>query len=164
MAGSTKQTYRILIVTQWFYHRITHWPKERAFQVKLLPSSTDLVLSHIRQHFWIIQGRQTVKEISRLCPQCIKQKAKPGQLQMRELPRERMEAYAFPFTRTPVYYYPREVGYGRIGEKKGMELSSLASQEPLYRYIYITYRHYTTTRIIIDRWLSSSLRKGHGNI
>ena len=97
-----------------------------AFQVKLLPSSTDLVLSHIRQHFWIIQGRQTVKEISRLCPQCIKQKAKPGQLQMRELPRERMEAYAFPFTRTPVYYYPREVGYGRIGEKKGMELSSLA--------------------------------------
>ena len=85
-----------------------------AFHEKLLHLGTDSVLSHIRQHFWIIRGRETVKKISRQCPQCIMEKAKPGQQQMGELLRERMEAYAFPFTRTAINYFgPLEVGYGR---------------------------------------------------
>lgn len=36
-----------------------------AFHEKLLHTGTDLGMSHIRQHFWILHGTEAVKKMSR---------------------------------------------------------------------------------------------------
>ena len=86
----------------------------RAYHEKLLHTGTDLVLSHIRQHFWIIHGREAVKKIGRWCEQCRKEKSKPLKQLMGNLPPERLEIFSPSFYRTSVDYFgPLEVGYGR---------------------------------------------------
>ena len=86
----------------------------RAYHEKLLHTVTDLVLTHIRQHFWIIHQRGAVKKIGRWCEECRKEKSKPLKQLMGNLPQKRLEIFSPPFYQTSVDFFgPIEVGYGR---------------------------------------------------
>ncbi|KFD60962.1 hypothetical protein M514_26860 [Trichuris suis] len=84
------------------------------FHCRLNYSGTDTVLSAIRQHFWIVQGRQLVKNIRRSCGQCIKESTRTIQQLMSELPVERLAVGCPPFHHTSVDYFgPVQVTIGR---------------------------------------------------
>ncbi|KFD65080.1 hypothetical protein M514_12575 [Trichuris suis] len=57
---------------------------------RLKHSGTDAVFSAIRQHFWMVQGRQLAKGVRRSCGLCIKQSTRSGQHLMAGLPIERL--------------------------------------------------------------------------
>ena len=50
---------------------------------------TDMILSQLRQHYWIIRGREAVKRIGRKCEVCIKERTKTSYQRMADLPKER---------------------------------------------------------------------------
>lgn len=53
---------------------------------KLLHTGTDLVLSRIRQHFWILHDREAVKKVSRWCVLRKLERVKPMKQLMGDLP------------------------------------------------------------------------------
>ena len=85
-----------------------------AFHQQLLHVGTDLILSQIRQHFWIIRGREAVKKIGRKCAICIKERTRPATQLMGEIPKERLAAHHHPFFYTAVDYFgPLEITHAR---------------------------------------------------
>ena len=85
-----------------------------AFHNRLKHFGTDFVLSHIRQHFWLTEGREAVKRVQRECLRCRRHRAKPGQQLMGDLPMSRLDAGSPPFTRAAVDYFgPFEVAQAR---------------------------------------------------
>ncbi|XP_045028164.1 uncharacterized protein LOC123471199 [Daphnia magna] len=86
----------------------------RAFHVLLKHVGTDYQISYIRQHFWIPGGRELVKRIRHECEKCKRERAKPGEQLMAELPDSRLESGSAPFTRTACDLFgPLEVGLSR---------------------------------------------------
>jgi len=86
----------------------------KAYHQKLRHLGTDFVLSHIRQHFWIIGGREAVKKIRRSCHRCKLDRAKPASQLMGDLPESRLAAGTPPFSRTAVDYFgPMETSASR---------------------------------------------------
>ena len=86
----------------------------RAFHQSLHHRGTDHILAHIRQHFWILNGRELVKKVRRACEKCREETSRPAMQLMGELPKERLEFGTPPFTRTAVDYFgPVEVGFAR---------------------------------------------------
>ena len=84
------------------------------FHRRLLHTGTDHVLSHLRQHYWIVNGREIVKGIRRRCRQCREEFARPVGQMMADLPKERLDFGKPPFHHTCVDYFgPLEVSYGR---------------------------------------------------
>ena len=65
----------------------------RAFDWKHSHRGTDMVLSQLRQHYWIIRGREAVKSVERRCASCIRERVKPAHQQMARVPKERLAVY-----------------------------------------------------------------------
>lgn len=83
-----------------------HYVTKLIFQyehIKLLHAGPQLLLSHIRNHWWPIGGKNLAKLITRQCVKCARMKGKPIQPIMGNLPSERLEA-GFPFLRCGVDY------------------------------------------------------------
>ena len=86
----------------------------RAFHWKHSHMGTDMVLSQLRKHYWIIRGREAVKSVGRRCAICIRERVKPSHQQMAGVPKERLAVYKHPFSHTAVDYFgPMEVGLSR---------------------------------------------------
>ena len=84
------------------------------FHEGLHHGGTDFVLAHVRQYFWPIHGREAIKRASNACPTCIKERVKPGQQLMGDLPPQRLDMLTLPFSRTSVDYFgPLTVGLNR---------------------------------------------------
>ena len=86
----------------------------RAFHYRHLHMGTDMVLSQLRQHYWILRGREAVKRVARECEVCVRERVKTSHQQMAEVPKERLAIYKPPFCHTAVDYFgPMEVGLSR---------------------------------------------------
>merc|ERR1711946_41191 len=73
-----------------------------------------MVLSQLRQHYWILRGREAVKRVARECEVCVRERVKTSHQQMAEVPKERLAIYKPPFCHTAVDYFgPMEVGLSR---------------------------------------------------
>ena len=66
---------------------------------------TEYVLSAIRQRFWVINGRVSVKHISRRCMVCKRRKARPNEPFMSTLPSFRVEQGNPPFFKSGVDFF-----------------------------------------------------------
>lgn len=62
-------------------------------------------LSEVRQHYCIVHGRESVKRTLKKCLVCQKENARPSGQLMGSLPKERLDAYSYPFTHTAVDYF-----------------------------------------------------------
>ena len=88
-------------IVELFHHQLHH-------------AGTDYVLTHVRQHFWIMAGRELVKCIRRDCLRCRRHHARPLTQLMADLHESRLAAGAPPFSYTAVDYFgPFETTYGR---------------------------------------------------
>ena len=82
-------------------------------------SGLEYTLSLIRQRFWIINGRQTVRIIINRCISCRKRQAPTAKQKMANLPEDRTTPSKPPFTFTGVDCFgPFEVKRGRITVKR----------------------------------------------
>lgn len=85
-----------------------------AFHEYLKHAGTDFLLTQIRQHLWITEGREAVKRVKRDCLRCRRYNARPASQLMGELPVYRLEIGAPPFTRSACDYFgPLEIIYAR---------------------------------------------------
>lgn len=66
-------------------------------------AGTDWVHHHLRQRFWIVGSRVVIKEIIKGCFSCERERAKPGNQIMGQLPRPRVNRY-LPFQQVGVDY------------------------------------------------------------
>ena len=57
-----------------------------AYHRRYLHSGTDFILSQIRHHFWIVHGREAVKQARSRCRSCLCERARPATQLMGELP------------------------------------------------------------------------------
>ena len=82
-------------------------------------SGCDFVLSSVRQRFWIVKGRATVKREIGQCMVCKKRSAPRGEQFMAPLPTPRLTPDKAPFTFTGVDYFgPLYVKQGRSTAKR----------------------------------------------
>ena len=85
-----------------------------AYHQKLLYTGTELVLAHIRQHFWIVNGKEAVRRARSRCPTCVQDRVQPATQLMADRHESRVDLHCKPFTRTAVDYFgPMEIEYGR---------------------------------------------------
>ena len=86
----------------------------KALHLKHLHMGTDMIWSQLRQHFWVIRGREAVKRIGRQCDICRRERVKMSHQQMADLPKERLATHKHPFCHTAVDYFgPLEIGLSR---------------------------------------------------
>ncbi|XP_063625269.1 uncharacterized protein LOC134797003 [Cydia splendana] len=79
----------------------------------------EAVVNQLRQHYWILQLRPTVKAVARDCALCKLRRASPRAQPLGDLPPERLQAYQRPFTYTAQDYLgPMYVTIGRRREKR----------------------------------------------
>ena len=91
----------------------------RAFHVHLKHVGTDFLLAHIRQHFWLVNGREAVKKMKRECVECRQFRAKPATQRMADLHQSRLAEGMPPFSYSAVDYFgPLDVMYARNRVKK----------------------------------------------
>lgn len=77
------------------------------------------VMNEIRQQFWIIGLRSTLRKIQHRCQHCRVKKSKPSDLPTGDLPAERLRHGAHPFTCTGVDYFgPMVITVARRHEKR----------------------------------------------
>lgn len=76
-----------------------------AFHENLNHLGTNMVLSHLRQHYWPVGGRELVKKVQISCQKCRKDRAKPSHQLMGNLPKERLAAFEPAFSHTAVDYF-----------------------------------------------------------
>ena len=82
-------------------------------------SGLEYTLSLIRQRYWIINGRRTVRKVLNQCVGCKKRQAPMGQQKMADLPEDRTTPSKPPFTYTGVDCFgPFEVRRGRTTAKR----------------------------------------------
>ena len=85
-----------------------------AFHHQSQHAGMEYVLATIRQHFWILAGRETVRQVKDKCLRCRRYFSRPLQQRMGDLPDARLAAEQPPFTCTAVDYFgPFDIGYGR---------------------------------------------------
>ena len=91
----------------------------RAFHVHLKHVGTDFLLAHIRQHFWLVNGREAVKKMKREFVECRQFRAKPATQRMADLHQSRLAEGMPPFSYSAVDYFgPLDVMYARNRVKK----------------------------------------------
>ncbi|XP_063363959.1 uncharacterized protein LOC134652728 [Cydia amplana] len=79
----------------------------------------EAVINQLRQEYWILQLRPTVKAVVRDCALCKLRRASPRAQPLGNLPPERLQAYRRPFTFTAQDYLgPMHVTIGRRREKR----------------------------------------------
>lgn len=72
-----------------------------------------------KNKYWLIKGRRVVRKIVRNCVECKKLRAKPVPPLMANLPKERLQPFAPPFTNSGLDYFgPFIVVIGRRREKR----------------------------------------------
>uniref|UniRef100_A0AAG5DIV5 Integrase catalytic domain-containing protein n=1 Tax=Anopheles atroparvus TaxID=41427 RepID=A0AAG5DIV5_ANOAO len=99
-------------------HRITKLIV-RHYHNKSLHQADNVVISTIREHFWILNLRAVLKNVKKCCQICILHGAKPAAPLMAPLPECRATPYTPPFTHTGVDYFgPLEVTVKRSIEKR----------------------------------------------
>lgn len=77
------------------------------------------ILCEIRERFWIVRGRVTVKRIVEQCILCKKQRAKPHVQLMADLPSDRLKQYEPPFSHVGVDFFgPFTIKRGRSEVKR----------------------------------------------
>ena len=85
-----------------------------AFHQELNHVGTDFLLAYLQHYIWLTGGREAVKKVRRECRVCKKERAKPGEQQMGDLPHSRLEFGVPPFTNTACDLFgPIEVGLPR---------------------------------------------------
>ena len=90
-----------------------------SFHQKLLHAGQNHILAHLREKFWIPNGRSPVSKVVRLCMTCQKQRAATMEQMMSALPAFRTTAYEPCFTYTGVEYFgPLNVKKGRSVVKR----------------------------------------------
>ena len=87
-----------------------------SFHQKLLHAGQNHILAHLREKFWIPNGRSAVRTVVRSCMTCKKQRAATMEHMMSALPAFRTTAYVPCFTYTGVYYF------GPLNVKKGISV------------------------------------------
>nr|XP_012153196.1 PREDICTED: uncharacterized protein LOC105664201 [Megachile rotundata] len=81
--------------------------------------STEAVVNELRQAFWILRLRPTVKTVASRCQVCRVNKKLPQVPRMADLPSARLEHHIRPFTNCGIDYFgPMEVTVGRRREKR----------------------------------------------
>ena len=86
---------------------------------KLLHTGQNHILAHLREKFWIPNGRSAVRKVVRSCMTCKKQRAATMEQMMSALPAFRTTAYEPCFTYTGVDYFgPLNVKKGRSVVKR----------------------------------------------
>ena len=79
----------------------------------------ETVLNNLRQWYWIIKIRATVKTVTRCCQWCMNHKVRPHIPEMAPLPEARVNACVRPFTRTGMDFFgPMMVTIGKKQEKR----------------------------------------------
>lgn len=82
-------------------------------------ANNERVVNDLRQRFWILRLRPTVKAIARSCLTCRIRNTKPQATPMGDLPHERLEAFKRPFSNCGLDYFgPIVVTIGRRHEKR----------------------------------------------
>ena len=90
-----------------------------SFHQQLLHAGQNHILAHLREKFWIPNGRSAVRKVVRSCMTCKKQRAATMEQMMSALPAFRTTAYEPCFTYTGVDYFgPLNVKKGRSVVKR----------------------------------------------
>lgn len=95
----------------------------RHHHVRFAHQLTDATIASVRANFWIPKIRTLVKRVRHACQKCRIRSAQPRPPMEGQLPPERMEMYARPFTRTGLDFFgPVHVTVGRRREKRWVAL------------------------------------------
>lgn len=90
----------------------------RYYHQKSYHGNQEMVVNELKQKYWIIRIRPTVKHITSKCMLCRIKKARPHPPRMGDLPEARMAHHQRPFTFTGVDLFgPMEITNGRRREK-----------------------------------------------
>ncbi|XP_059046033.1 uncharacterized protein LOC131841729 [Achroia grisella] len=99
-------------------HRITRLLVEHYHRLAL-HGANELVVNELRQQFWILKLRPTVRSIASRCLFCRYRRADPQPQRMADLPAERMQHNRRPFSYSGVDFFgPLEVTVGRQRHKR----------------------------------------------
>jgi hypothetical protein len=102
----SKTHYVVTLIVNYYHHVSGH-------------SSVEHTLSLIRERYWIVNGRSTVKKIIGKCYSCRKRQSPVSQQKMADLPRDRVTPSKPPFTYTGVDCFgPFEMKRGRSTVKR----------------------------------------------
>ena len=117
----------------------------------------NMVLSLVRERFWIIGANQLVRKIVSSCLFCRKRKGKAGQQLMASLPSDRVDGDLPPFTNVGIDYFgPFFVTNGRKSEKRyGVIFTCLTS-----RAIHLEMAHSLDTNSCINALRRFIARRG----
>ena len=100
------------------HHKVTKLLIKQ-FDERLLHPGPDRVFAELRRHYWILRGRQAVRQHQRECVECQKWRAKPTVPIMADLPLACLRLYQPPFFSTGVDCFgPVIVKIGRRTEKR----------------------------------------------
>ena len=120
-------------------------------------SGIEYVLSIIRQRFWIVKGRPTIRRILNTCFSCRKRQAPVQEQKMAHLPQDRVTPSKPPFTFVGVDYFgPINVRRGRSMVKRYGVLFTCLS----IRAVHIEIAHSLDTQSFINALRRFIARKG----
>ncbi|XP_073948707.1 uncharacterized protein [Choristoneura fumiferana] len=89
------------------------------YHVRAAHANRETVVNELKQKFWIVRMRPTVKSVAAQCMTCRIQKAKPQMPRMGDLPAGRMAHHQRPFSHCGLDLFgPMEVTIGRRREKR----------------------------------------------
>ena len=94
-------------------------------------AGTDFLHAKIRQHLWILQGRELEKKIRFNCAVCVKSRAKLATQKMGDLPSARLDSYTAPFTHIALDYFgPIETSAyrNRVIKRYGLLITCLVTR------------------------------------
>ncbi|XP_026739594.1 uncharacterized protein LOC113502285 [Trichoplusia ni] len=95
----------------------------RSYHEKFLHGNTATVMNEVRQKYWILGLRATLKAVAHGCQWCKLRKSTPAIPPAGNLPSERLQHHQFPFACTAVDYFgPMQVTIGRRVEKRWVAL------------------------------------------
>ncbi|XP_073961416.1 uncharacterized protein [Choristoneura fumiferana] len=101
--------------------------------VKASHHFNELVLNELRQRFWILRARSTIRGIASSCVRCRRWKKKPIQPQTGDLPLERLDHHKRPFTHVGLDYFgPILVTIYRRKEKRYVALYTCLTTRALH--------------------------------
>ncbi|XP_041984959.1 uncharacterized protein LOC121737359 [Aricia agestis] len=95
------------------------WPKDRKFKQMLDDAKNELVVNNLRQRYWILKLRPTVRTVASHCLFCRYRRAIPQPQRMSDLPEARLQHNRRPFSYSGVDFFgPLEVTVGRTRQKR----------------------------------------------
>ncbi|XP_026728198.1 uncharacterized protein LOC113494186 [Trichoplusia ni] len=95
----------------------------RSYHEKFLHGNTATVMNEVRQKYWILGLRATLKAVAHGCQWCKLRKSTPAIPPAGDLPSERLQHHQFPFACTAVDYFgPMQVTIGKRVEKRWVAL------------------------------------------